>query len=170
MFPNLFAMCQQHDLTVFQFKSYPHLITFTRWLVDIWKESWDNILVDASQVQLCEGDNIITWKFGGHGCFTMKSVYNALTSNDSGPYHKKVWKSKIPAKIKIFLWLVMNNAILTKDNMIKRNWQGDPSCYFCDQVETVNHLLFQCSVAKAVWAIIAVSLGANNVPRSLEQA
>jgi hypothetical protein len=123
MFPNLFAMCQQHDLTVFQFKSYPHLITFTRWLVDIWKESWDNILVDASQVQLCECDDIITLKFGGHGCFTMKSVYNALTSNDSGPYHKKVWKSKIPAKIKIFLWLVMNNAILTKDNMIKQNWQ-----------------------------------------------
>jgi hypothetical protein len=64
----------------------------------------------------------------------------------------------------------MNNAILTKDNMIKQNWQGDPSCYFCDQAETVNHLLFQCSVAKAVWAIIAVSLGANNVPRCLEQA
>ena len=30
--------------------------------------------------------------------------------------------------------------------------------------------LFQCSVAKAVWAIIALSLGANNIPKSLEQA
>lgn len=91
-------------------------------------------------------------------------MYNALTTNESGPYHKKVWKSKTPEKIKIFLWFILNNAILTKDNMIKRKWPGDPMCYFCQQDETATHLLFQCSVAKAVWAIIAVCLGANNIP------
>lgn len=53
--------------------------------------------------------------------------------------------------------------------MIKRKWQGDPLCYFCNQPESANHLLFQCCVAKAVWAIVAISLGANNVPRSLDQ-
>uniref|UniRef100_K3XUC1 Reverse transcriptase zinc-binding domain-containing protein n=1 Tax=Setaria italica TaxID=4555 RepID=K3XUC1_SETIT len=31
-------------------------------------------------------------------------------------------------------------AILTKDNMLKRKWQGDPSCNFCDQEETADHL------------------------------
>ena len=47
----------------------------------------------------------------------------------------------------------MNNAILTKDNMIRRNWPGDPSCYFCSQPGTVDHLLFQCSTAKVVWSM-----------------
>ena len=141
-----FPCVKQQDLTVFQFKSDPQLVTYTRWLVDIWRVEWDNILVDAASVQLCEGDDIVTWKFGCHGRFTVKSVYNALTKNDTGPYHKKVWKGKIPAKIKIFLWLVLNNAILTKDNILKRRWQGDPSCYFCSQAETVNHLFIpmQC--------------------------
>jgi len=53
-----------------------------------------------------------------------------MTRNDSGPYHKKIWKSKIPAKIKKILWLMMNNAILTKDNLLKRKWSGDPHVIF----------------------------------------
>ena len=65
--------------------------------------------------------------------------------------------------------MALNNAILTKDNMIKRNWPGDPSCYFCSQPETVDHLLFQCSTAKVVWATVAVCFGASNVPRYLNQ-
>lgn len=54
------------------------------------------------------------------GSFSVKSVYNALSTNENGPYHKKIWQGKIPAKIKIFLWLVLNNAVLTKDNLVKR--------------------------------------------------
>jgi hypothetical protein len=65
--------------------------------------------------------------------------------------------------------LVMNKAILTKDNTLRRNWSGDPSCYFCSQAETANHLLFQCSVAKTVWATFDVCIGAQNVPRNLSQ-
>ena len=115
------------------------------------------------------GMNVILWKFGNKSSFTVKSVYNALSTNDVGPYHKKIWKGKIPAKIKIFLWLVMNNAILTKDNLIRRKWAGNPTCHFCDKEESISHLLFQCSTAKAVWAVVAYALGADNVPRNIQQ-
>ena len=53
--------------------------------------------------------------------------------------------------------------------MLKRKWLGEPTCYFCDQDESVSHL-FQCSVAKVVWAIIATSVGADNVPSLLNNA
>jgi hypothetical protein len=43
--------------------------------------------------------------------FLVLSLYKAMIA-DSGAYHQNIWKGKIPAKIKIFLWLVMNNAIL----------------------------------------------------------
>jgi hypothetical protein len=76
---------------------------------------------------LSDGDDVISWKFGNKGLFSVKSVYNAITTNDSGPYAKIIWKGKIPSKIKIFLWMVSNNVILTKDNMIKRKWAGDPA-------------------------------------------
>jgi hypothetical protein len=44
---------------------------------------------------------------------------------DTGGSNKKIWKVKIPLKIKIFMWLMNQNTILTKDNLLKRNWQGD---------------------------------------------
>jgi hypothetical protein len=39
--------------------------------------------------------------------------------------------------------------------MIKRNWVGDPGCYFCGLLETCDHLLFDCPIAKVVWVVMA---------------
>jgi hypothetical protein len=124
---------------------------------------WNNIFTDISSIDLDTTDDVILWKFGNKGVFTVEYVYNALSSNDVGPCHKKIWKGMIPAKIKIFLWLVMNNAILTKDNLIRRKWAGNPTCHFCDEDESISHLLFQCSTAKVVWAVVAYAIGANIV-------
>jgi hypothetical protein len=65
--------------------------------------------------------------------------------------------------------MVPQKAILTKENMIARNWQGDPSCYFCDTSETVDHLLFQCPVAKVVWGTLAICFHQSDRPSSYEQ-
>jgi hypothetical protein len=96
-------------------------------------------------------------------------MYDQLTVNDSGKAHTRIWKAKIPYKIKIFLWLTENEAILTKDNMIKRKWVGDPSCQFCEGLEDILHLLFRCFTTKCVWAIVAKSMGAQEIPTSAEQ-
>ena len=93
-------------------------------------------------IQLVDRDDMVLWKIGKKGKFTVKSVYDALTSSNTGIYHKRIWKGKIPEKIKIFLWLLANDAILTKENLRKKNWQGDPSCVFSDSIETVSHLFF----------------------------
>lgn len=66
------------------------------------------------------------------------------------------------------MWLMMNNAILTKDNLLKRKWKGDPKCCFCKTPESILHLIFQCHVAKTVWAVVAKCFGANTIPRNLE--
>lgn len=99
----------------------------------------------------------------------MKSLYDNLTKHENGPAYKHIWKASIPLKIKIFLWLVEQKAILTKDNMVRRNWQGDPKCYFCNLPETVDHLLFNCPVTKVVWGILARCFDQNSRPSSYEQ-
>jgi hypothetical protein len=113
--------------------------------------------------------DIISWKIEKSGKFTVKYMYNGMTKNDSGLYHKRIWKGKIPPKIKIFLWLLTKDAVLTKDNLIRRKWTGDPKCLFCDADETSTHLFFQCPIAKVIWSVIAVCLGANNIPNNLDQ-
>jgi hypothetical protein len=65
--------------------------------------------------------------------------------------------------------LMENNVILTKDNMIKRKWTGDPTCLFCNQVETLEHLFFHYIVAKCVWGIVGICLGSGNIPGDINQ-
>jgi hypothetical protein len=114
-------------------------------------------------------EDIILWNFEKNRKFSMKSLYNALTKNDAGPSHRIIWKGKVPQKIKFFMCLMTNNAVLTKDNLIRRKWSGSPVCHFCDQNETVDHLFFTCPTAKVIWAVIAKVIGANNIPTSLAQ-
>lgn len=43
------------------------------------------------------------------------------------------------------MWLLSNNKILTKYNLIRKKWTRDPLCVLCSQyLETVNHLFLQC--------------------------
>ena len=80
------------------------------------------------------------------------------------PIHNFFLDSKIPYRI-FFLWLVNRNAVLTKDNLIKRNWQGSACCVFCGNDENINHLFFECSLAKMMWTIMRFAF---NIPRNPE--
>jgi len=108
------------------------------WLPEDLRLGWDQIWGDALSFLLESEPDRITWSLGKNNKFSVKSVYNAITRNDAGVYNKKIWKGKIPAKIKIFMWL------MNKDNLSKRNWKGDPTCWFCNCTENISHLFFQC--------------------------
>jgi hypothetical protein len=69
------------------------------------------------------------WKCIGSKQFTVNSVYGCLTKNENGPAYKSIWKSKIPEKVKIFMWMTAQKAILTKHNIIKRNYRGSKRAY-----------------------------------------
>ena len=72
-------------------------------------------------------------------------------------------KTRLPHKAKVFLWLVLHNKILTKDNLSKRNWKWNLNCVFCGLPESINHLFFQCSVARFIWRIIQTTLNLNSI-------
>lgn len=96
----------------------------------------------------------VGWKFTSKKIFTTKSVYEWLERDLARPNYKWVWKAKIPLKIKTFIWQLFQNAVLTKDNMRKRSWPGNPSCSFCRDIETVGHLIFGCTFARSVWGTL----------------
>ena len=105
---------------------------------------WEKIWLDASNFNLDSSPDRVVWSLEKSGRFSVKSLYEGLTKNECGVSLKRNWKGKIPAKIKIFLWLMSNDVVLTKDNLLKRKWQGDPTCVFCECDETIPHLFFGC--------------------------
>jgi zinc-binding in reverse transcriptase len=44
------------------------------------------------------------------------------------PEYVHLWKAGIPLIIRIFLWLVFHQKILTKDTHSKKGWSGDLQC------------------------------------------
>jgi hypothetical protein len=96
-------------------------------------------------------------------------MYDHLCGADIESPNKKIWKAKIPLKIKIFMWLLQQNAILAKDNILKGKWQGYKRCRFCNPYECVTHLFFDCSLARYVWSLVAMVVGADCRPSNLDQ-
>ena len=72
--------------------------------------------------------------------FTVKPLYQQLIKSDVGFPHKFLWKIKILAKIKMFLWLFARKSILSRDNLAIKGWKGDQKCVFCGQDESIDHL------------------------------
>jgi hypothetical protein len=71
------------------------------------------------------------------------------------------WKLKIPPKIHFFLWLVVHNKIITRYNLVKRQSVDNLTCAFCNEIETCNHLFFDCVIAKAVWDEVKICVGSS---------
>jgi hypothetical protein len=70
-----------------------------------------------------------------------------------------MWKIHVPPRIHVFLWMLANNKILTRDNLAKRKDVDDMSCLFCSENETVRHLLHECCVVRNLWEIVAEIAG-----------
>jgi hypothetical protein len=69
----------------------------------------------------------------------------------------KLWKLKLPLRIKVFGWYLRKGVVLTKDNLAKRNWHRSKRYVFYHHDETIKHLFFQCRFARTIWLVIQVA-------------
>jgi hypothetical protein len=53
-----------------------------------------------------------------------------------------LWSLKIQLWIKIFMWYIKREVVLMKDNLERRNWEGNRLCTFCANHELIQHLFF----------------------------
>jgi hypothetical protein len=64
-------------------------------------------------------------------------VYRALLEAEAISYNTLIWKLKLPLKIKVFIWYLYKRVTLTKDNLARRQWQGDMKCCFYSSNEFI---------------------------------
>jgi hypothetical protein len=55
------------------------------------------------------------------------------------------------------LWLLYREEILIKDILVKRNWHGNVLYCFCNNYEMIQHLLFDCYLAKFICSVIQLT-------------
>jgi hypothetical protein len=121
--------------------SVPLNISFRRNLAGRNLRGWHRIVASLQDVNLQEEMDIFIWTLHSSGNFSVKSLYAALINNRVRVL-QDLWQIKIPTRIKIFLWYLKKGVILTKDNLARRNWNGDKRYCFCHCPETIQHLFF----------------------------
>ena len=98
------------------------------------------------------------------GNFSVKSVhkvaYHNVNNNDQAQSHwKKLWKAKLPERLKMLLWRIGANAMPNKVNLQRRIQHTNTSCSLCNSNEETNiHLFFLCPFAKALWTTVGWGL------------
>ncbi|KAJ3700817.1 hypothetical protein LUZ61_004522 [Rhynchospora tenuis] len=107
-----------------------------------------------ASIIISSNDPTVAWRWTNSGAYTSASAYALLA--DPGvrsPYHLKLWKLKAPLKVKIFLWLLLQDRLLTQRNLLLRNWPANDRCACCSAhpLETASHLFLCCPLASSIW-------------------
>ena len=109
-------------------------------------------------------DNI-NWLLSSTGRFTTKSAWEHIrVAKPQVPWKHIVWYSGNLPKASFILWLAVRRKLGTQDRL--HNVPHGTTCLLCNaQLETHDHLFFECQYSCHLWHIISLK-GAFNTPSS----
>jgi hypothetical protein len=70
--------------------------------------------------------------------------------------------------VQIVLWMAFHDRIQCGIQLKKRKWSGPVQCKICGQMQTTDHILFQCPIASYLWTFFRVVLCWPCSPTSVE--
>jgi hypothetical protein len=118
--------------------------------------AWLEVVELVSTINLTDDEDSLLWQFSSQGTYSSQSLYKIINFRGIHSVHvPAVWSIKVPPRVFFFLWLLVNNRTLTRDNLGKRKKIDDRSCLLCKEEESVQHLFFDCVVAKQCWLVIS---------------
>ena len=81
-----------------------------------------------------------------------QSLSSSFAPNGDGSMWKKIWKVRVPHKIRHFLWCAAKDSLPTKQNLVARHIPIGNVCDGCgDHSESVMHALWLCDQVRSVW-------------------
>lgn len=104
---------------------------------------WEDLMNQLDGVQFNSDRDEFRWALEKTGQFTTKSMHRWFSHR--GVVNKRlklIWGSRLPMKLKVFLWLITHNRLQTGVELKKRKWKGSATCNICGGPETVDHIFF----------------------------
>ena len=103
------------------------------------------------------------WIWSGQN-FTVRAVYLRLRerADSEDPLFlrlwRRVWKSRIPLKIRIFVWLLLRQRLMTRSFQQRMAPDSSGDCALCGAtMEDCEHLFVLCPISQAVWWSVSVA-------------
>lgn len=97
----------------------------------------------------------LLWTGNINGIFSVKSAYQMHKweeeNNESNPWWKALWTSKLHERTKIFLRRLFSKVLPTSEGIWSITKKGDRDCTLCGEAfETELHIFKHCSFVRAV--------------------
>ncbi|KAK9046129.1 hypothetical protein V6N11_052029 [Hibiscus sabdariffa] len=96
----------------------------------------------------CLGDKHFGLALGGKQTFSTRSAYRVLCPRVLENAHSSwriIWALQVPQRIRVFMWLVMREALLTNVECTRRHLSPSGICQLCNREdEAVLHVLRGC--------------------------
>ena len=67
---------------------------------------------------------------------------------------RRIWRSRTPLKIRVFLWLLLRRRLMTRSFRQRMVPNASAECAMCGAIpEDCDHIFIRCPVAQAVWML-----------------
>ncbi|KAJ4769324.1 RNA-directed DNA polymerase (reverse transcriptase)-related family protein [Rhynchospora pubera] len=120
-----------------------------------WNRDVHNAVRYLSSFTQSDARDKCVWKCTSSGKFTVKSAYNALVSTGKVEFQATlIWSTKLPPSIRVFIFLLFHDRVLTQEALVKRNFVLQPGCSLCDStgLETATHIFCLCPYSQELWS------------------
>ena len=139
---------------------------------------WNRPLIQSTFMQSTQNDILrlqlsntrtrdkLYWKENKAREFTVKTAYQVAlrlhrevgvehsTVGEEKRFWNRIWRMNVPPKVRNFVWRACTDILPTRANLYRRKIPIDPLCSICGQTdETVGHALWECPMARNVWAV-----------------
>lgn len=99
----------------------------------------------------------LSWQGTSNGEFTVRSAYSLLKFDVTArpfmdTFFKQVWGVLAPERVRVFLWLVSNQVIMTNVERVRRHIGESTICQVCSRAEgSILHVLRDCPAMSGIW-------------------
>ncbi|TVT98766.1 hypothetical protein EJB05_55904, partial [Eragrostis curvula] len=137
----------------------PHLSTVAT-------EEYTKLTEMLATIQLTNDPDVwrCPWEDKAHRLSSSK-IYKSVVSNGEGcEYYKFIWENRAPSRVKFFGWLLVQNRIQTKENLLKKHCVDSDTCEICGaHIESSAHLIAGCTFSSGFWHRLGIALGEDDV-------
>ncbi|XP_059446512.1 uncharacterized protein LOC132178068 [Corylus avellana] len=106
------------------------------------------------------------WTVSRGGSYVSSETWDFLREKKvEVSWWKMVWFPNAIPKHAFILWLAVQDRLLTGDRLMKWGYKGEVKCFFChNQIESRDHLFFECSFSYRIWKFCMHRCHENNSP------
>ncbi|GAU51692.1 hypothetical protein TSUD_415060 [Trifolium subterraneum] len=136
-----------------------------RWRRNLFQ--WENELVEVCNSLVMgverKEEEADSWQWGGES-YTVKNAYLTLIEGEceATTWVGDVWSPLIPLRLSMLAWRLFQNRFPTKENLRRRGVDINSSIFCvggCGELETEEHLFFNCPILSMAWRKIVSWLG-----------